>query len=90
MGGGLPTVPTTSTSLLWATMVIVAYRATIIKPKVHNKPKLDDYLFVGLVVLPLPNPELFCFSERFQVHNSLKEVRMGKNTEINKQSVVIC
>ena len=32
-----------STSLLWATLVIVAYRATTIKPKVHNKPKLDDY-----------------------------------------------
>ena len=37
-----------STSLLWATLVIVAYRATTIKPKVHNKPKLDDYRKGGL------------------------------------------
>ena len=34
-----PAHPTTSTSLLWATMVIVAYRATTIKPNVHNKSK---------------------------------------------------
>ena len=61
------------------------------------KPKLDGHLFVGLdaftnsyLILPVANPQLFCFV--FQINFRFatgKKVRMGKNSEINKQSIVI-
>ena len=62
-------------------------------------PKLGDHLFVGVSVftnsylfLPVANPKLFCFDLIFRTIIGLqkvKQARMDKNAEINKQSVVI-